>query len=399
MTHKHKNQLLSDDAVRKLAPKLRMFCNGNAVVNSRRAAHAATLAMDERALEEVAASARPPGDEALPKGTLDHIPKGFDTNVFVLLNDDGPCELPNHDELCVHRKGNVAFARCSLDHLDELARCPHVAYVEIPDVVKRPIRTLAGPAASGEQPPVRCVRLDDVDHGDGEGVLIGIVDVDGFDFTHPELLGENGTRFEAIWDQGASPGVRPAPQHRPYFGYGAEFRKEHLDRAIAASEMLGVPAWEIERQSQVVPSSHGTHVASIAAGSKYGVCKRARLAGVLISLPQDDQERRKSFADSSRIAHAVEYLMLLADELGCKAVSINVSLGTNGHAHDGSSAISRWIDSELARPGRAVTVAAGNAGQQEPTHDGDIGFTMGRIHTSGRIPSSDLSRDIHIRVV
>ena len=141
----------------------------------------------------------------------------------------------------------------------------------------------------------------------------------------------------------------------------------------------------------------GLYVASIAAGNS-GVCRKAMIAAVLISLPQEDAERRKSFYDLTRIAHAIDYLLLLADELK-KPISINISLGTNGHAHDGSSAVSRWIDASLTVPGRNVCVAAGNAGQEVATYPGDIGYVMGRIHTSGKIPDRYLRKDIEWSVV
>ena len=117
-----------------------------------------------------------------------------------------------------------------------------------------------------------------------------------------------------------------------------------------------------------------------------------------MSLPDDDLERRKSFYDSTRVAHAVDYLVALAKELGLP-VSINVSLGTNGHAHDGSSAVSRWIDAALSVPGRSVCVAAGNAGQEKAEHEDDLGYIMGRIHTSGRIPAQGLTSDIEWMVL
>ena len=76
-----------------------------------------------------------------------------------------------------------------------------------------------------------------------------------------------------------------------------------------------------------------------------------------------------------------------------------MSLGTNGHAHDASSAASRWIDAALSVPGRSVCVAAGNAGQEVAEFEGDLGYTMGRIHTSGRLPARGLERDLEWVVV
>ena len=71
---------------------------------------------------------------------------------------------------------------------------------------------------------------------------------------------------------------------RRRFGYGAEFTKQHLDAALDASPCLGVPAYEIERQSQLDEGSHGTHVASTAAGNR-GMCSRSPIAGVSSRCP------------------------------------------------------------------------------------------------------------------
>ena len=149
--------------------------------------------------------------------------------------------------------------------------------------------------------------------------------------------------------------------------------------------------------------AHGTHVASIAAGNR-GVSREAWIAGVLISIPDSDAERRRSFYDSTRLAHAVDYLLAVADELAAEhgapvPVSINVSLGTNGSGHDDAAAVSRWIDLALTRPGRSVCVASGNAGQERAEQDGDIGWVMGRVHSSGRVGARELGVDLEWNVV
>ena len=112
---------------------------------------------------------------------------------------------------------------------------------------------------------------------------------------------------------------------------------------------------------------------------------------MLISLPESDLDKRLSFYDSSRLVDAVDYLLDVARELG-RPISINISLGTNGHSHDGSAAVTRWIDAQLAAGGRAVTVAAGNSGQERGETADDFGWMMGRIHSSGQIVAAGLER-------
>jgi subtilisin family serine protease len=94
----------------------------------------------------------------------------------------------------------------------------------------------------------------------------------------------------------------------------------------------------------------------------------------------------------------VDYLLQLGQELN-KPVVINVSLATNGHAHDGSAAVTRWIDAALTTSGRAVVVAAGNSGQERAESERDLGFITGRIHSSGSIPAAGLVRDLEWVVV
>ena len=386
--------------LRRLHPKLRMIKNGKTEVNLLRAEHSSGLAARSASLlrgfakcrHESTGGVRP---EDLPKTakptSLKEVSGDVTVNVFVDVNDSSIIRrLPGVQAVC----GNLLTAQVPLSRLDEIARNPKVATVQMGEALKAPDPAVDRPEAKAPSPTDRWVGSEQL-HGYGENVLIGIVDVQGFDFSHPDFLDAKGrTRFEYIWDQGGN--ARPSPGGR--FKYGAEFTGDDLNRSITASTRLGLPAWEIERQSQVRPSSHGTHVASIAAGNR-GVCRKAKIAGVLISLPEADTDSRLSFYDSTRIVDAVDYLVERAKKLECTAVSVNISLGTNGHAHDASSPLSRWIDSTLATPGRSICVAAGNAGQEAPSHPNDIGYVMGRIHTSGRIAATGLDADIEWIVV
>jgi subtilisin family serine protease len=288
---------------------------------------------------------------------------------------------------------NMLCATVPMSKVKELPMDPAVAFVHPSDPLKLDLPT---PKKAPRKPASKAIGST-LTHGRGDGLVIGIIDVGGFDFAHQDFLKPDGTtRFVAIWDQGGD--FRQSPKG---FNYGSEFRKPQLDAALKAATTPKLPgAVFIERQSQLEPGSHGTHVASIAAGNS-GVCPNADIAAVLIAVPTpaDSVERRRAtFSDTSRITHAVEYLLGVAQELK-KPIAINISLGTNGGAHDGSSGVSRWLDAYLATPGRAICVAAGNAGQEASESEDDLGWVMGRIHTSGQIPARGLEVELEWTVM
>jgi subtilisin family serine protease len=374
---------------RRIHPKLRMMLNSDPQVNASRAettgASRVTATLAETALPlrlGTQASALSAPLPALKK--LDKAAPRSDVEVHVFVETIGPAKLPNERA----RDGNLAILRIPLDEVETIAKRPRVAFVEQAENLKRPgvVRL-----ATSSKPPAERIKVspDARVHGNnGAGVLIGIIDVEGFDWTHPDFSdGKGGNRFVAIWDQGRAKGKRPKG-----FDYGVEITPEAMQKAAAEATAIGVGPHDLEPQSQMVPGSHGTHVASIAAGNT-GVCSKADIAAVLVSLPEGDFDRRTSFYDSSRLIDAVKYILELA-EARKQPVSINISLGTNGHAHDGSSVLDRWIEALLAKPGRSICVAAGNAGQEREEKPGDIGYVLGRIHTSGLIAATGLVQDI-----
>jgi subtilisin family serine protease len=387
----------------RVQPKLRMVANGSLEVNAVRAEHSCAV----RVAEETAAAvplartqssvpAPPKERRKAAKGKLRE-PSGAGVSVFVQLADDSPDVAEGLPGVTAHKaQANVLTAELSAADATALGDRPGVSWVELGQPLATPTPEVS--PSSPRAPSTRLRRFGDARrHRSGEGVLIGLIDVGGFDFAHPDFLDENGdTRFERIWDQGGSTHPSPAERGTTAFDYGSEVRREELNRAIHAN--VGLPPQELEPQSQMSEGSHGTHVASIAAGNR-GVCRKARIAGVVIDIPDDEQKRRVSFYDSTRVAHAVDYLHEVARQLGDIPVSINISLGTNGHAHDDSSPIARWIDAALSRSGRSVCVAAGNAGQERAESADDLGFVMGRVHATGRIEAGELADDLEWVVV
>jgi subtilisin family serine protease len=392
-----KGENLLGENLRKITPRLRVIANGDDEVNSVRAQSCAGLRVEEAPGEELAL---PPERETCQvsappkKEQLKALPSRVEADVYITqrlpsANGTDPAyrgvaSIKDSPLLAgARRRGELVAARVKIKDLPAVAAHPAVIGIELAEPLKAPRPKLGGGA-----PRAPRARLRRIDEGGGEGVLIGIVDVQGFDFAHADFLdGRGQTRLLTIWDQAGA--HRPPPAQ---FGYGSELTRDHLATALREGRKRGIPPTAYEPQSSMDEGSHGTHVASIAAGNR-GICHRAEIAAVLLSLGEADQDRRRSFYDSTRLADAVDYLIAFAEERK-RPIAVNVSLGTNGHAHDGSSAISRWIDSALTVPGRAVCVAAGNAGQEAPQSEDDLGYVVGRIHTSGRIAARGLVADL-----
>lgn len=424
-----------DDLARKIFPRLRMQINGSEQVNWMRARTNETIISTWIAPEKVEQSAREKFRivEEEPKAlgareTAGEFGKrkkikqlGYSKSAFanVLIEvsrastgGTGLNESALRDKLyeklakelkrtkefravggALLKQRNFIFATLPLERINHLKQEPGVAFVHAMDRIKFDIPLPENVPNAQQVPTPR-----GVPGHTGEGVLIGIIDVGGFDFAHPDFLDAQGkTRFVAIWDQGGDNRAPPASFEKGVPLVGAEITRAHMNAAIAAAKAkaAGLPAVRLEPQSQMAPNSHGTHVASIAAGNR-GVCPKAEIAGVLISLPNpanDKNSRRTTFSDSGRILEAVQYLVRLAEQRK-KPLSINISLGTNGGAHDGSAGVLRWIDALLATPGRAICAAAGNAGQEKVKSATDYGWLIGRIHSSGRVAAKGLDVDL-----
>ncbi|MEM1583962.1 MAG: S8 family peptidase [Nitrososphaerota archaeon] len=179
----------------------------------------------------------------------------------------------------------------------------------------------------------------------GTGVAIGIVDT-GIDYTHPDFYFHNGsTKILAIWDQTIE-GKPPKG-----FNYGRECtRREIEDRTCPERDTVG----------------HGTHVASIAAGTGnagpyIGVAPGAYL--IVVKSGYSACNGTQWFMDEDEIIDGLIYVVEKARELGLRLV-INLSIGSNLGGHDGSSTLEKIIE-ELIDGGVIVIAAAGNSGDEK----------------------------------
>jgi subtilisin family serine protease len=178
---------------------------------------------------------------------------------------------------------------------------------------------------------------------DGAGVLIGIVDT-GFDLSHPMFFDGNGKlRVEGLlWQRQLQP-----PR---------QFTTWQLETG-----------WNNGSNPGADENGHGTHVATIAGGSKYqgieGIAPGARFLLVKTDFVATDE--------------AVKWIY---DQAGSKPCVINMSLGHHWGAHDGTDAEERY-HAELAvrSPGKVICISAGNE-REDKLHLGGL-FAAGQEET------------------
>jgi hypothetical protein len=258
------------------------------------------------------------------------------------------------------RAGQMATADVDIRVLQELEGHADVLAIEWTGGAK----PLGSPGDRRGVAPRRAVGLDgDTALFDGSGVVIGVVDIEGIDIYHPDFSTAGGTpRILAIWDQTVKvpPGKLgrvPAP-----YGYGVVYTRTDLWVELDPNRR--------ERYEHVAHTplkvSHGTMVAAVAAGG--GVedsSARGVAPGADVVFVDTRASGAGALAAMTEIAEAVDFVFRTAGDRPCV---VNVSLGDDLGAHDGTSPVERFFDELLKeKAGRAVVIAAGNS-NGSPVH-------------------------------
>ena len=173
---------------------------------------------------------------------------------------------------------------------------------------------------------------------DGTGVIVGIID-SGFDYQHYAFRNsEDGvsSRISRVYD------TENATGHPVYVGTsqlpGSVFMGEQIDTLTTDSE-----------------GTHGTHTASIAAGTHYmGYGGMAPGAEIVLCASRSVN----TGISQSDVANCMKYIFAYADSVG-KPCVISLSVSLYNGPHDGLDFLTRSV-AQTVGPGRVFVIAAGN---------------------------------------
>ena len=180
----------------------------------------------------------------------------------------------------------------------------------------------------------------------GKGVVIGMVDT-GIDPNHQDFRDSQGSRILYIWDQTTGTG---GDNHPSGYTYGTEWTKAQIDAGqCTATDTMG----------------HGTAVMSIAAGNGSATGNGWPAYRYVGMAPEADIVVVKSTFTDDTIIDGMNYIKNRADALGKRCV-VNLSIGSQMGAHDGTDVVERAID-VLTGQGAVVCTATGNNGNADPT--------------------------------
>ena len=262
--------------------------------------------------------------------------------------------------------GSPYVAHIAASDLERLAAMPGVTYVE----ASRPYR----PVVDASVPAIGAVEAWKLSGPSsqpltGHGVLVAVVDT-GVDWSHLDLRNADGTtRILHLLDQTCSvTDYAPCATTGTVSPAGREWAASDINGWLTVNQLPGQiidTATGALLPDDTFPGAtcdvtagcgHGTHIASVAAGTGYSHDSRT-FRGVA---PDADLLIVRSDLESASIMRAWSWIVEKAKALGRPVVILN-AFGSDFGPHDGTDSVERELD-RLSGSGVIFVVAAGNAG-------------------------------------
>jgi subtilisin family serine protease len=231
----------------------------------------------------------------------------------------------------------------------------------------------------------------------GNGTLVAVADT-GLDVTHPDFRRENGTTRVAWLLDYSLPPLGIFPELEEKFGVnaggqrlGAVYDAKLINRLLRSTD---------ENEKRLLPvdvDGHGTHVAGIAAGGGratgrfQGQAPNAEL--VIVRL----QRAGVPAIEAGDLLRAAQFTFDRADAER-KPVALNLSLGTDFGAHDGSAVWEQALAASIGanNPGRAIIAASGNSGSiTTPVHQ-SVHVTGTRVRVPVSVPTPATQAQVQV---
>lgn len=244
------------------------------------------------------------------------------------IEEQGGERLDGAGARTVGRGPTVMLATLPLRALDALEASEWVRRVEAARPLRPQLDQARGPV-TGLDAALEAHPLT------GDGVVVGIVD-SGVDWRHLDFTRDGATRIERFVHAFQVPDTE--------ISQFDVFTAEQIDAARAGGPAI----------ADGDADGHGTHCASIAAGT--GAASNGLLAGVA-----PEAALVATRAEPLLDTHIIRGIRETFDAAGDRPAVVNLSLGGHLGPHDGTSAIENEI-ARLSGPGRIVVVAAGNEG-------------------------------------
>ena len=242
---------------------------------------------------------------------------------------------------------NFVTALVSLNQIIELSYLEDIKYIASPKVVMPNNDISVGSSGASL---LHSGNLNNTIYK-GDGVIVGVFDT-GIDWDHPDFRNpsdQTKSRILRIWDQTISPisgEISPTG-----FSYGVEYTQAHLN-----DELDGTPTGYVREKDL---NGHGTHVTGTAAGNGAALSTK-KYMGIAPNADIVVVKGGNGSFNESDIINGLTYFQNVANTFG-KPIVVNMSIGGQDGAHDGSNAEEVAVDNfSNAASGRVVVIAAGN---------------------------------------